>query len=112
MLPALEFNLERMRAAAGAGFSLATDVADYLVKKGLPFREAHGVVGGLVRECERRSCELNELPLEVYQSASSLFEADILSLDVDSALAARDVPGGTAPGRVREAAATLRALLN
>ncbi len=111
MLPALEFNLERMRAAAGASFSLATDVADYLVKKGMPFREAHAVVGGLVRECEQRGCELNELPLEVYKSASSLFEADILSLDVEAALAARDIGGGTAPNRVREAAATLRSLL-
>jgi argininosuccinate lyase len=111
MLPALEFNLERMRAAAGASFSLATDVADYLVKKGMPFREAHAVVGGLVRECEQRGCELNELPLEVYKSASSLFEADILSLDVEAALAARDIVGGTAPNLVREAAATLRSLL-
>lgn len=111
MVPALEFNLERMRAAAGAGFSLATDVADYLVKKGMPFRRAHEVVGGLVRECEARGCELNELPFEVYASASDLFEPDILELTVDSALAARDVPGGTAPARVRAAAAQLRALL-
>ena len=51
MVPALGFNLERMRQAAGENFSLATDIADYLVKKGMPFREAHGVVGGLVREC-------------------------------------------------------------
>ncbi len=111
MVPALEFNLERMRAAAGAGFSLATDVADYLVKKGMPFRRAHEAVGGLVRECEARGCELNELPFEVYASASDLFEPDILELTVDSALAARDVPGGTAPARVRAAAAQLRALL-
>jgi len=111
MVPALEFNLDRMREAAGAGFSLATDVADYLVRKGMPFRRAHEVVGGLVRECEKRGCELNELPFEVYAAASELFEPDILELTVDSALAARDVPGGTAPARVRAAAAQLRALL-
>jgi argininosuccinate lyase len=108
MLPALGFNLERMGEAAAQGYSLATDVADYLVKKGMPFRKAHEVVGGLVRECETRGCELAELPLEVYQAASELFEADILALDVDAALAARDVPGGTAPSQVRAAAAALR----
>ncbi len=111
MLPALGFNLERMRQAAGASFSLATDVADYLVKKGMPFREAHAVVGELVRECEQRECELNQLPLDVYRAASPLFEPDILHLDVEAALAARDIPGGTAPNQVRAAAATLRALV-
>ncbi len=111
MLPALEFQLARMREAAGQSFSLATDVADYLVKKGMPFREAHGIVGQLVRECEARGCELNQLPLAVYRAASDLFEPDILSLDVDAALAARDLPGGTAPRQVRLAAAQLRAAL-
>jgi argininosuccinate lyase len=112
MLPQLQFQLDRMRSVAGASHALATDVADYLVKRGLPFREAHGVVGGLVRECEQRSCELHELPFEVYQQASSLFERDILKLDVESALAARDIPGGTAPSQVRAAAKQLRAALN
>ncbi len=108
MLPALEFDLPRMRDAAGAGFALATDVADYLVRRGLPFREAHVVTGGLVREAEAQGCELNELPFERYATASSLFEPDVLEIDVDSALAARDTVGGTAPTRVRQAAATLR----
>lgn len=111
MMPALQFNLGRMRQAAGESFSLATDVADYLVKKGMPFREAHGVVGHLVQECEQRHCELNQLPFEMYQAASALFEPDILALDVDAALAARDVPGGTAPRQVRIAAAQLRSAL-
>ncbi|MFN0146669.1 MAG: argininosuccinate lyase [Dehalococcoidia bacterium] len=111
MLPALQFNLERLRTTAGAGFSLATDVADYLVKKGLPFREAHAVVGALVRACETRSCELHELPFETYAAASPLFERNILALDVDSALAARDIPGGTAPNQVRLAARQLRSAL-
>ncbi len=111
MMPQLQFQLPRMRQAAGESFSLATDVADYLVKKGLPFRDAHGVVGALVRECEARGCELNALPLDVYRSKSPLFETDILELDVESALAARDNPGGTAPRQVRIAAEQLRALL-
>lgn len=109
MVPALAFNLERMRQVAGLSFSLATDIADYLVQRGMPFREAHGVVGGLVREAESRNCELNELPFEVYASASPLFARDVLEITVDSALAARDIPGGTAPRQVRLAAAALRA---
>ena len=108
MLPALEFDLPRMREAAAGGFALATDVADYLVRKGMPFREAHAVVGGLVREAEARALALHELPFAVYEAASALFAPDVLELDVDAALAARDVPGGTAPARVREAAAALR----
>ena len=111
MLPALGFNLDRMRRAAGESFSLATDIADYLVKKGMPFREAHEIVGGLVRECEQRGCELNRLPMAVYQAASELFTGDVLEISVESALAARDLPGGTAPKRVREAAKELRAAL-
>ncbi|MGB4861710.1 MAG: argininosuccinate lyase [Tepidiformaceae bacterium] len=111
MVPALHFNLERMREVAGQSFSLATDIADYLVKKGLPFRNAHEVVGGLVREAEKRGSELNELPLEVYRERSDLFGADVLEISVDSALAARDIPGGTAPRQVRIAAAQLRAAL-
>ncbi len=111
MLPALEFRLPRMRAAAGESFSLATDVADYLVKKGVPFRDAHMVVGGIVRECEARGCGLHELSLEDYQRAHPFFGPDILGLDVESALAARDLPGGTAPNRVRAAATALRAAL-
>ncbi|WBL36345.1 hypothetical protein O0235_01850 [Tepidiforma flava] len=77
----------------------------------MPFRQAHAVVGGLVREAESRRCELNELPFDVYRAASELFEPDVLDITVESALAARDIPGGTAPRRVREAAAQLRALL-
>ncbi|HET7738103.1 MAG TPA: argininosuccinate lyase [Tepidiformaceae bacterium] len=111
MLPALGFRLDVMRESAGASFSLATDVADYLVKKGLPFREAHGIVGRLVRAAEERRCELAELPLELYLAESPLFEPDILDVTVESSLASRDLAGGTAPVRVRAAAAELRSLL-
>lgn len=108
MLPALEFDTDAMAKAAGKGFSLATDVADYLVLKGMPFREAHGVVGKLVRECEARRCDLGDLPLDVYRQASELFDADVLGISVEAALAARDIIGGPAPRRVREAAEALR----
>jgi argininosuccinate lyase len=109
MVPALRFNLARMRQTSGQSYSLATDVADYLVKKGMAFRQAHEVVGGLVREAEVRHCELHELPLDVYRAANELFAADVLDITVDSALAARNIPGGTAPAEVRKAAAQLRA---
>jgi argininosuccinate lyase len=111
MLPALEFDLPRLREAASGGFSLATDVADYLVVKGVPFREAHGIVGSLVREAEARGCDLAALPLDVYRAANELFEDDVRTISVDSALAARDIPGGPAPERVRQAARDLRSLL-
>lgn len=112
MVPGLEFQLETMRTAAGQGFSLATDIADYLVKKGMPFRDAHGVVGALVREAEHRACELNELPFETYSGLSHLFQPDVLQISVESALADRDVPGGTAPRQVRIAAVQLRTALD
>ncbi len=102
MLPAIRFNEERMRSVATAGYTLATDVADYLVRKGLPFRHAHQVVGKLVRYASEQGKELSELTLKEYQRHSSLFAEDILALDVEASLRARDLPGGTAPRRVTE----------
>jgi argininosuccinate lyase len=103
MLPALRFDGERALAAASAGYVLATDLADYLVRKGLPFREAHAAVGKLVRYAEERGKAFSELSLAEYRRFSKEFDADVLKLDVRAALAARDVPGGTAPRRVRTA---------
>ncbi|MFR7651624.1 MAG: hypothetical protein ACLUYK_10290 [Eggerthella lenta] len=72
------------------GHLAATDVADYLAKRGLPFREAHAVVGHLVLMCEKRGCNLEDLPFEVFQEASPLFERDITeALDIPSIVAAR-----------------------
>jgi argininosuccinate lyase len=103
MLPSIRVNEERMRAAATAGYTLATDLADYLVRKGVPFREAHQAVGKLVRYASERGKELSEVTLKEYQRHSPLFEEDVLGLDVEASLRARDVPGGTAPKRVAEA---------
>jgi argininosuccinate lyase len=103
MLPALRFDGERTLAAASAGYALATDLADYLVRKGVPFREAHAAVGKLVRYAEERGKAFSELSLAEYRRFSDRFDADVLKLDVRAALAARDVPGGTAPRRVRAA---------
>ena len=103
MLPQLRVNAERARAAAVANYSLATDLADYLVRKGLPFREAHEVVGKIVRHAESRGCELSDLSLEEYRQFSPLYAEDVLAIDVVSSIASRDVPGGTAPNRVADA---------
>jgi argininosuccinate lyase len=100
-----------MRAAAGAGYALATDVADYLVQKGLPFREAHHIVGALVAYAAKQGRGLHELTLAEYQRFSPLFEDDVRAISAESAVCARDVPGGTAPHRVREAVARARARL-
>ena len=99
----------RTRAAVESDpFILATDYADYLARKGLPFREAHHVVGALVRACEARGGGLADLALADLQAASPLFEADAVGMTVEQALASRDVPGGTAPRRVGAALAEAR----
>ncbi|MGQ0569884.1 MAG: argininosuccinate lyase [Armatimonadota bacterium] len=101
---------ERMAAALRGGFLTATEVADYLVRRGIPFREAHHLAGQVVREAEAANCELWELPLEVYRRVSSRFDADVIMVvTAEGAISAKDVPGGTAPGRVAQAQEAARA---
>jgi argininosuccinate lyase len=103
MLPRITVHGERTAAAASEDYALATDYADYLVRKGLPFREAHEAVGKLVRHAEEKGVELSRLSLADLRKFSPLFAEDALKIDVMSSLAARDVTGGTAPSRVKEA---------
>jgi argininosuccinate lyase len=103
MLPALTIDAARMEQAATDSYALATDLADYLTRKGVPFREAHQSVAELVRYAEGERKPLSGLSLEEYRRFSPLFDQDVLALDVSASIAARDVPGGTAPGRVAEA---------
>ncbi len=103
MLPRITVNGERTAQAAAQNYSLATDFADYLVRKGLPFRQAHEAVGKLVRHAEEKRAELSELSLAELRRFSPLFAEDALEIDVMASLSSRDVPGGTAPARVREA---------
>ncbi len=106
-------NADRARAAVEADpFILATDYADYLARKGLPFRQAHHVVGGLVRRCETSGRGLADLGLADLREAHTLFDQDAVGMTIEHALAARDVPGGTAPARVAAALAEARARLN
>ncbi len=111
MLPALAFEADRGRAAAVEAFALATDLADYLARRGVPFREAHAAVGALVARCERERRTLADLTLADYQAAHPAFEADVLRIDLDTALAARAATGGTAPEAVARERAAARARL-
>jgi argininosuccinate lyase len=102
MVPGIEVDSAAMRRAAEEGFSTATDFADYLVKKGLPFRDAHEAVARAVRLATERGCILAALPLAELQRLSPEVEADVFDhLTVDGSLAARDHRGGTSPRQVR-----------
>jgi len=112
MLSGISVNAAAMRRAAAEGFATATDLADYLVKKGLPFREAHEAVARAVRAAGERGRDLSELALAELQQFSPLIGEDVFAaLTLEGSLAARDHVGGTAPRRVREAAAQARARL-
>jgi argininosuccinate lyase len=96
----LRFDRARMRAAV-TGAMMATDLADYLVRKGATFREAHGAVGRLVREAEQAGVELNALPIAQVRAAHPLFGEDVMdALGVEASLAMRNVDGGTGPEAV------------
>ena len=103
---------DAMRAAALQGYATATDLADYLVKKGLPFRDAHEAVAKAVRACEQRSCDLVDLSLAELREFSPLINDDIFSvLTLEGSVAARNHPGGTAPAQVVEAIKRARSRL-
>ena len=101
MLPRLEIRAERMRAAAGAGFTLATELADYLATKGVPFRDAHGVVGAIVQWAIEANRTLEELTVEELRRFSPAFDRDVKRwLTNEAAIRRRKAPGGTAPANV------------
>jgi argininosuccinate lyase len=100
----IRVNESQTRAAAERGFLNATELADYLARKGMPFREAHEAVGRIVRHAIERGCELNQLPLDELKSFAGLIERDVLeALSLEKALASKNQTGGTAPVRVAEA---------
>ena len=111
MLPGLSLARERMLEAANGGYVLATDIADYLVERGMPFREAHGVVARLSGHAAGLGKRFDELSLETYRRFSELFDKDVLNITVESSVNARDVHGGTAFARVRAAVDAARAEL-
>lgn len=112
LLDHTEFNVARLRAATSGGFMTATDLADYLVRRNMPFRQAHGVVGRIVARCQERDCELIGLTLAELQEFSELIEADVFEvLTVDGSVNSRLSVGGTARLRVEEALAGVERFL-
>jgi len=111
MVKTLKVKAERAGQAAGQGYILATDVADYLVKKGLPFRRAHEVVAKLVSYAVGKGKDLHQLDLGEYRQFSPLFDAGVLDVSVASSVKARNVVGGTAPEQVDAQLARARGLV-
>jgi argininosuccinate lyase len=102
MLSTIKINNEKMARSARNGFINATDVADYLAKKGVPFRTAHRIVGQLVLYCSERNLSFNDLDIETFKRVSPAFDQDILSaIDPESCVSSRDIPGGPAPRQVK-----------
>jgi argininosuccinate lyase len=109
----IEVDPARMREAAREGYATATDLADYLVKKGMPFRDAHEAVARAVRHAEANGVDLAELPLPELQAFAPAIQADAFAvLTLDGSVASRNHPGGTAPAQVRAAIAVARAALD
>jgi len=112
MLDSLEVKREAMRAAASKGYTTATDLADALVRRGVPFRDAHEIVGKAVRMAIERGCDLSELDLDSVRELSDVIDAELLaSLTLEASVSARDHIGGTAPRQVRAAIVRARSLL-
>ncbi len=110
MIASASWNKDRMRAACSGGHANATDLADYLVRKGMPFRTAHGVAAAVVRECiESGIKDMVNLPLERMRAHSELIENDLFALlTPEAGVRSRNLPGGPNPERVREQLAALR----
>jgi argininosuccinate lyase len=113
LVPAMKAKPDSMRRAASLGHPTATDLADYLVRKGVAFRDAHEIVGTAVGMAETQGKDVGELSLEELQSLSGLIEGDVFEvLTLEGSVAARDHIGGTAPRQVRAAAERARAKLS
>ena len=110
MLATMRVNAENMRLAAAKGFINATDCADYLVKKGLPFRDAYKITGTLVAECIAKSLTLETLPLECYKAVCDTFAEDVFeAISLDTCVMQRSVTGGPSPEAVKEQIAYVKA---
>ncbi|MGI6172678.1 MAG: argininosuccinate lyase [Christensenellales bacterium] len=112
MLKTVRFKKDVLRSAASGGFTNATDAADYLVKKGMPFREAHAVIGKLVLDCIKKGVSLDEIPLDALKDYSPLFGADVYqAIDVSACVAQRRADGGPAPEAVQKAIESAQSFL-
>ena len=113
IIAGMKIRRDNMRRAVEEDFSNATDLADYLVKKNLPFRQAHAVAGKLVHHCIERGVYLKDLTLAEFRTFCDLFDADIYdALKPETCVAARNSQGGTSPAQVTAQIATARDWLN
>ena len=113
MMPHVQPKADKMRQAAMQGFATATDLADYLVVKGLPFRDAHEVVGNAVALGVDSGRDLSEMSLEELQQFSDIISDDVFAvLTLEGSVAARNHTGGTAPEQVLHQAAVARELIS
>ena len=111
MVATIQVNPQRMRQAVEESYVLATDLADYLVGKGVPFREAHGIMARLSSYAAEQGKLFNDLTLEEYRQFSTHFAEDVYQVTLETSVAARDVPGGTAPGQVQKALTEAKEML-
>lgn len=113
MIRTMQVNVDEMRRQAPLGFTLATEVADWLALRGIPFSEAHEITGALVRACEEQGIELGEVSVATLAQVDARLEASVLEhVTLEAAVAARSGYGGTAPARVEEQIARLRAAID
>ena len=113
MVPAIQPRKEKMYEAAKRGFSTATDLADYLVRRGVPFRDAHEIVGKSVAYGVQTGKDLSEMSLAELQQFSSVIEQDVFAvLTLEGSVAARNHIGGTAPAQVKAAVERARASIS
>ncbi len=114
MISTMKVDIERAEQIMNSARStklLATDLADYLAKRGLPFRQAHQVVRDLIEHVTEENKALNQVSIEEYHSFSPLFDRDVYSITIETSLASRDAPGSTAPSQVSKALARAREIL-
>jgi len=111
VIKTLKINTSRMQQVMSGSYLLATDLADYLVRKGLPFRQAHNIVGKLVQYAIGKNKNFQKLSLDEYRSFSPLFADDVYGITVETSVAARNIVGGTAPKQVIAALSVARKLV-
>ena len=111
MVKTLQVKTESIGQAVRQGYILATDLADYLVKRGEPFRTAHDIVGRLVSYAVENGKSFSELKLSEYESFSPLFGEDVYSITVESSIANKNITGGTAPKQVKQALVTAKKII-
>lgn len=103
MIATMHINKDVMEEEAKKGFTNATDLADYLAKKGIPFRDSHEIVGKLVLDCSKRRCALEDLTLEELREVSPVFDSDLFeAISLEYCVRSRNIPGGPAPDTVKQ----------